>query len=160
MKTIKEYAEEHGKTVQAVYKQLKAPQHHEELSGHVFKKNRNGKRVTMLDETAEKVLNAASISDKVIVQNTQNNDRIEKLEQENKILLSKLIEVQDLLIAEKNKVLELQTSKNELIEYKAKFSIIEQEKNELIQQNKKQQEQITELNRKKWWNFFLKKPNK
>lgn len=75
MITIKQYAEQVGKTQQAVYKQLKAKKNQERLAGHIIKEN----GTTFLDDIAVEILNE-SRSTPIVIADGKSVKRIQELE--------------------------------------------------------------------------------
>ena len=63
MITIKDYANKTGKSVQAVYKQMKSSKNKARLNGHIIKEN----GITYLDDDAIAILNESRSSHIVIV---------------------------------------------------------------------------------------------
>lgn len=138
MITIKEYAELHGKSVQAVYKQLKSKENATLLEGHIFTEKINNKNVKMLDDIAVQILNDASKQSIQVIMQNDDRERIEQLETENKTLLIKIASLQEELI----------TTQKELGKEKDNVKVLQSEKIELLEQ-KNQQESKT-----KWWKFW------
>ncbi|MCM1264233.1 MAG: hypothetical protein NC313_16095 [Butyrivibrio sp.] len=123
MLTIKEYAEKSGKSVQAVYKQIKAKENATLLEGHILLRKIGGKTIKVLDDDAVKVLDEASRQAPTVVLQSGKDDMIERLQEEkeqlaseNKALLVKIAELQEQLIHEKDNVKLLQQEKIELLE--------------------------------------------
>lgn len=97
--SVQDYAEQSGKTTQAVYKQLKT--HEKELQGHIIKQS--GKRY--LDAEAVKILDSSSrMSAPVLVDTAdkakleQAQERINTLENELKIAQERLSNAQETII--------------------------------------------------------------
>lgn len=93
MVTVKEYAEMRGKSVQSVYKQMKSRENAASLEGHIHVRKVNNKDVKLLDEEAVKVLDDASQKSVQVIMQTDDKERIEQLENENKQLLLELASV-------------------------------------------------------------------
>lgn len=136
MITIKEYAELHGKSVQAVYKQLKSKENATLLEGHIITEKINNKNVKMLDDVAVQILNDASKQSIQVILQNDDKERIEQLETENKTLLIKIASLQEELI----------TTQKELGKEKDNVKLLQNEKIELL-------EQKNEL-KTKWWQFW------
>lgn len=115
-KSVKEYAKEHGVTIQAVYQQINRKKNKEFLQGHIFK--RDG--VKYLDEEAVEYLERQRIHTPSIIMQTEDKERVEQLELENKRLLLKVAELQEELLREKDQVKLLQEEKIVLLEQKDK----------------------------------------
>lgn len=118
--TVKQYAEQRGKTSQAVYKQLRGIENAKALEGHIFRERINNRMTTVLDAEAVRVLDEASKQSVQIVEQTNDKEKIEALEQENKMLLLKIAELQDKLIEKQDDIQRLQNEKMELLEAKQK----------------------------------------
>ncbi len=125
MITVKEYADQQGKSVQAVYKQIRAKENAALLENHIFLQKVGNKTVKVLDDEAIEILNNASRqAPTVILQNGKDELietlRIEKdqLANENKALLVKVAELQEQLLQEKDNVKLLQQEKIALLEEK------------------------------------------
>lgn len=136
MITIKEFAELHGKSVQAVYKQIKSKENATLLEGHIFTEKINNKSVKMLDDVAVQILNDASKQSIQVIMQNDDRERIEQLETENKTLLIKIASLQEELI----------NTQKELSKEKDNVKSLQNEKIELL-------EQKNEL-KTKWWQFW------
>lgn len=82
MVTVKEYAESRGKSVQAVYKQIKSKQNVELLKGHIAKQVVSGKEISFLDDSAVQTLDEASKQAPTIIIQDAKDDRILELEKQ------------------------------------------------------------------------------
>lgn len=125
MITVKEYAEKQGKSVQAVYKQIRSKENAALLEGHIFLQKIGNKNAKVLDDEAIEILNNASRqAPTVVLQNTKDEliealqAEKEQLADENRSLLIKVAELQELLIQEKDNVKLLQQEKIALLEEK------------------------------------------
>lgn len=125
MITIKEYAEKSGKSVQAVYKQIKAKENAALLEGHILLKKIGNKNTKVLDDEAIRILDQASRQAPTVILQSGKDDMLEKLQaekeqlaNENKALLIKVAELQEQLLQEKDNVKLLQQEKIELLEEK------------------------------------------
>lgn len=85
--SVKEYAEQRGKTVQAVYQQMKRKENAEALDGHILLRQVGNKKVKYLDDVAIGILDAASNSAPLTIVGAElkeelavANDTIRKLE--------------------------------------------------------------------------------
>lgn len=146
MITVSEYAEARGKTVQAVYKQMKGKRNAALLKGHVHEGMVNNKKTSLLDDEAVRILDEASHQSVQIITQTEEKARVdelllekERLESENKTLLLKVAALQEELLKEKDAVKSLQGEKIELLE-----RITE----------KAESNQQQEAADKKWWQFW------
>lgn len=125
MITIKEYAEKSGKSVQAVYKQIKAKENAALLEGHILLQKIGNKNTKVLDDEAVRILDQASRQAPTVILQSGKDDMLEKLQaekeqlaNENKALLIKVAELQEQLLQEKDNVKLLQQEKIELLEEK------------------------------------------
>ena len=141
MITVKEYAEQRGKSVQSVYKQMRSKENAIGLEGHIHVRRVNNKYVKLLDEEAVRVLDEASHHSIQVILQTDDKERIARLEEEKQALIiqiaqiqNELIQTQKALSAEKDTVKQLQADKIALLEAK--------------------QEQETEAEKKPWWRFW------
>lgn len=112
MQTIKEYAESHSVTIQAVYQQINRKQNKEFISKNIKKIN----GVKYLNDEAVSFLESKRANSPSVIIQTGENEKIEQLENENKILLLKVTELQDLLLKEKDQIKQLQQDKILLLE--------------------------------------------
>jgi len=103
--TIKEYADLHGKSVQAVYKQMKSRENAKKLEGHILIRKVGNKEVQVLDEVAIAILEDASTQAPQVIVQMEDKEQIANLQEENKKLLLTLTEVQDALIKAKEQSL-------------------------------------------------------
>lgn len=107
--TVKDYADSKGVTVQAVYKQLKT--HEKELKGHIH----THQRKRFLDEYAVDYLNQQSSETPTIILQHDQSEKLLQLEEENKNLLIKIAELQDVIIKKSEKIELLQEEKTQLL---------------------------------------------
>lgn len=145
MLSIKEYAEVKGKSPQAVYKQLESKTNKEALKGHIFTLKINNKNTRFLDEEAVKILDEASKQTPSVILQTDDKEKIEALEQENKILLEKVAVQADKLAAQSE---ELRQNDKMLLEAENNKQLVahQQEQIELHQETMAaQQKKIAEL---------------
>lgn len=133
MITIKEYARQRGKTVQAVYQQVKRKSNSEKLKGHIYIQTINDKETTMLDDEAVAILEKASSSTPVIIEQTDTKEQLEQLQQENKALLIKVAEqAEEYMQYIKETTLELQEIKAQLALAEKSQAELEAEKKETM----------------------------
>lgn len=104
MLTIKELAEQYGKSVQAVYKQMQSKENAEALRGHVHVRKVGNKNTKLLDEEAVAILTRASAQSPQVIIQTSDKELIAALERENKAMLLKITELQDRLIEAQPKI--------------------------------------------------------
>lgn len=110
MLSIKEYARSKNISYEAVRKQVK--RYHKELEGHISVSN----RTQYLDEEAIAFLDAKRESNPIVMYESSKDEEIQRLSNENKLLLMKVTELQDALLAEKDSVKLLQQEKISLLE--------------------------------------------
>jgi len=125
MIAVKEYAEQQGKSVQAVYKQMRAKENAALLENHIFLQKVGNKTVKVLDDEAVEILNNASRQAPTVVLQNGKDEQIEALKtekeqlaSENKALLIKVADLQEQLLQEKDNVKLLQQEKIALLEEK------------------------------------------
>ena len=116
--TVKEYAENRGKSVQSVYQQMKRKDNSQKLEGHIVKKRVGNKETKFLDTVAVEILDEASRQAPQVIMETMDKERIEELEAENKLLVQKIVELQDQLIKKTEKIELLQEANILLLEQK------------------------------------------
>lgn len=101
--TVKDYAETHGVTIQAVYQQLKRKKN----KAFIDKHSKIIKGTKYLDQEAVEYLeNQRDNAPSVVIQ-TDHNEKLEELQRENELLKAKFVELQDKLIKRDDKILEL-----------------------------------------------------
>ncbi len=125
MITVKKYAEQQGKSVQAVYKQMRAKENAALLENHIFLQKVGNKTAKVLDDEAVEILNNASRQAPTVVLQNGKDEQIEALKaekeqlaSENKALLIKVADLQEQLLQEKDNVKLLQQEKIALLEEK------------------------------------------
>lgn len=118
MITVKEYAERQGKSVQAVYKQMRAKENAALLENHIFLQKVGNKTAKVLDDEAVRILDEASRKIPTVIVQDGKDDIIENLRIENKQLLLKVADLQEQLLQEKDNVKLLQQEKIALLEEK------------------------------------------
>lgn len=118
MITVKEYAARQGKSVQAVYKQMRAKENAALLENHIFLQKVGNKTAKVLDDEAVRILDEASRKIPTVLVQDGKDDIIESLRMENKQLLLKVADLQDQLLHEKDNVKLLQQEKIALLEEK------------------------------------------
>lgn len=94
--TVKEYADLHGVTIQAVYQQMNRKKNKAFLQEHVWMQD----GVKHLDDVAVKFLERGRGNSPSVIVQTGNQERIEELERENKLLLQKVASLQEQMIQE------------------------------------------------------------
>lgn len=111
MISIKDYATSKGVTPQSIYQHIK--RYSSELDSHVIKEN----GVKKLDDFAVNFLDKKIEGDSIVIIDTQKDEEIKKLQEENKFLLLKLTTIQEKALMQSDKIIELQ---NLMIEEKPK----------------------------------------
>ena len=132
--TIKQYASKRNVSYESVRSQVsKYKKTH--LKGHISIQN----RTQYLDQYAINFLDKKRRENPITVIHMETNDELDRLRNENKMLLQKIAELQDLLIQEKDAVKALQADKITVLE-----------------QNKGNQEKAPETQEKRhWWKSWL-----
>lgn len=123
MLSIKEYAEKHSITIQAVYQQINRKQNKEFLSQHTQKI----KGVKYLDDEAVEFLESKRENSPSVIIQSDDKEHIEHLENENKKLLIKVAELQESIILKSDKIEQLQ---------EANIRLLEEQKEEPIKKSK------------------------
>lgn len=129
MITIKDYAAQKNVTYEAVRKQL--VRYKKELNGHIVKKN----RTQFLDDYAVNFLNDRRKENAITVINTERNEYIKELENDNRRLYKKIEQLQEQLL-EAQKL----TSKTLLLE--SNVNTLEKQNNALKTQNMSLQNEL------------------
>lgn len=114
MLTVKDYAQLRNKSIQSVYKQMKAKTNAEKLEGHIHELTLGNKQAKFLDEEAIKILDEASKQTPSVAIIDCKDERIEELEKELEELRTKyeesqnkLIQAQSMIISNNEKLLEM-----------------------------------------------------
>lgn len=102
MLTIRQYAEMHGISYEAARQQVN--RHKEALEGHIMREG----RTQYLDDIAVGILDEARTKQPIIMQETNDRRELEDLRAQNAALLLKITELQDQLLSERAKVVQLQ----------------------------------------------------
>ncbi len=110
--SVKDYAKSHGVTIQAVYQQMKRKNNKEFIDQHTQKID----GVKYLDSEAVAFLEAKKENTPVVVVQQDKDEEIERLKEENRLLMSKIAGLQDALLQEKGKVEQLKDEKIILLE--------------------------------------------
>lgn len=124
--SVKEYAEKRGKTVQAVYQQMKRKENAEALKGHVQLRWVGNKNVKYLDETAIAILDKSSSSAPTVVIQTKTEEELAEVNQKFEVLKLEYMKLQG-----RNELLQEQ-----LAERDKKLLLLESEKGELEDKDK------------------------
>lgn len=86
MITVKQYAEERGITIQAVHQSMQGKRKKERLEGHVTVID----GIKWLDEEAVAILDESRNKSPVVYEKAEANQRIEELEENERIMLAKI----------------------------------------------------------------------
>ena len=124
-------------------------------------KEQNGKKIKFLDEEAEKILDNSSLSDKVILQQTDSKELIDQLKEENQNLLKKIATLQDTIINLNDKYSSMQIEMTAIkgqIEYKDQTLVQKEKESELLRSELSSKED--ELKKYKPFLFGLYKKEK
>jgi hypothetical protein len=89
--SIKDYAETHGISVQAVYQQLKRQTNRQELKDHIIKKYNK----LYLDEYAVSFLESKRETSPTVIIQSEDKAEIDRLRAENELLKGKIAELQE-----------------------------------------------------------------
>ena len=187
--SIKDYAAKRGKTVQAVYQQMKRKENAAALAGHVFTKRIGNKDVKYLDEKAIEVLDNGSNNTPTVIIQDDLKLALEEANQKNKELEAAAWKQQgqiELLLrqlADKDKELQQLSAPQAIIDgleaqiadlsderdfYIQKAAESKENENKALQELteahesfeaelKKRDEQIQELENRKWYQLLFKK---
>ena len=137
--TIKDYANTHGVTIQAVYQQLKRPSNRAELSGHIIKKDRK----TFLDEYAVKYLETKRESNPTIIVQSDDKAEIDRLRAENDRLKGVIAELQE------RHIQALEGQNKQILELSEKILLLTTEK-------EKEPEEKPAPEKSPWWKRLFK----
>lgn len=124
--SVKEYAENRGKTVQAVYQQMKRKENAEALKGHVKLKWIGNKNVKYLDEIAVAILDKASNSAPITFLRYEKEEELQAVKQQLEALKQANMKLQG-----RNELLQEQ-----LAEKDKRLLLLESEKGEIEDKNK------------------------
>lgn len=109
MISIKDYAGQKNVSYEAIRKQIK--RYKGELEGHIFKDG----RTQLLDEVAVDFLDEKRQTNPVVIYETNREEELEQLKEENKTLLLKIANLQEELLREKDHVKKLQAEQIQLL---------------------------------------------
>lgn len=124
MISMREYATLHDISYEAVRKQVK--RYETELQGHISKV----RRTNYLDDEAVAFLDEKRSKNPVVIVDEEKKDQIQRLSDENKQLLIKIVQLQDELGKEKDLVKDLQT---QLISEKDHVALLQTQLMEALQ---------------------------
>lgn len=141
MTTIKQYAESQNVSYEAVRKQI--VRYTEELKEHIVKKD----RTQYLDEWAVDFLTERRRENPIILNDQDKTEEIEALRSQVESLKVKLMEAQNELLKEKDRVIGLQDEIREGLESKIKYTALLEDNKAKEEKLKEAQDQITEIRR-------------
>lgn len=147
MITIKDYAKDKGISYEAVRKQVK--RYKEELKDHISIQN----RTQFLDDYAVDFLNEKRNENPIIIQEQAKDEELERLREENKNLLMKMVAIQDKMAAIQE---ELNQARKELSEEKDQIKQMQAEQIVLLEQKLEPAPAQEQPEQKHWWNFWKK----
>lgn len=139
MVDIKTYAERHGISTQAVYKQI--ANHKEELKAHIV--FQSGKR--FLDDRAVSILEKYRYSASTVVVERENEEEVNELKVENAKLKNQLLELQSKYIALQEKNIEQEKRISQANEEHLKLEMEQEKAEKLSEEVQKKQEQIDRM---------------
>lgn len=142
MVTVKEYAKAHGKSVQAVYQQMKARENAPLLEGHIITEKVNNKPTKFLDDVAVEILERASMQSPSIVMQAEQSERLEQLQNDKELLLVRVAELQDGLLKKQELITELTGSNTLLLEEKKQQTELDVRRKERIRELKAENKDI------------------
>ena len=128
MITVTDYAKKHNISYEAVRKQINRYQ--DELDGHVYKVN----RIKTLDEFAENLLDERRRINPVTVYTTERKDELQRLADQNQVLMQKVMELQDQLIKGQDLLLEAGKAKLLLDVQNERITTLTETNNDLSKQ--------------------------
>ena len=147
MITIKDYANNHNVSYEAVRKQLR--RYADQLEGHITRKN----RTQYLDEYAEQFLTEKRQQSVVIVREQAREDELEALRKEVSDLRFRLMSATETIMKNQEKIIELQDERAELLLEKSKQA-------HLLETAREREVALEQENQKyKPWHFGLFRKN-
>lgn len=147
MITIKDYAKDKGISYEAVRKQVK--RYKEELKDHISIQN----RTQFLDDYAVDFLNEKRNENPIIIQEQAKDEELERLREENKNLLMKMVAIQDKMAAIQE---ELNQARKELSEEKDQIKQMQAEQIVLLEQKLEPAPEVQMPEKKHWWQMWKK----
>lgn len=114
MKTIKQYAEDHHVSYEAIRMQIK--RHSKELEGHLKEEGSGRSKKTYIDDEGIAILDEIRGGNPVIIVNTSKDEEIQALKMQNEALKNKIIELQDTIIRHDEEYKLLQNKYTALLE--------------------------------------------
>lgn len=136
--TIKDYAEQRGKTVQAVYQQMKRQENAQALNGHVFTQRVGNKDVKYLDEEAVRILDEGSgstpnivVQDELKGQLAEVTENFEKAKQQIMFQEGRIDALKEQLADKEKQLMALAAPEVQIKELKGQISDLRKDKDEL-----------------------------
>ena len=134
--TLKQYAEEHKISYEAVRKQV--IRYAEELSDHIIKQD----RTQYLDPWAVEFLTNRRRESPIVLMNMDQSEENERLKEEVESLRVKLMTAQNELLKEKDRIIELQDEAKKTIEDRARYTALLEESKAKDEKLKEAEDQI------------------
>lgn len=139
--TLKQYAEEHKISYEAVRKQV--IRYSEELSDHIIKQD----RTQYLDPWAVKFLTERRRESPIVLMNMDQSEENERLKEEVESLRVKLMTAQNELLKEKDRIISLQDEAKKTLEDRAKYTALLEESKAKDEKLKEMTGQVGDLSR-------------
>lgn len=137
--TLKQYAEEHKISYEAVRKQV--IRYAEELSDHIIKQD----RTQYLDPWAVEFLTNRRRESPIVLMNMDQSEENERLKEEVESLRVKLMTAQNELLKEKDRIIELQDEAKKTIEDRARYTALLEDNKAKEEKLKEAESQISEI---------------
>jgi len=134
--TLKQYAEEHKISYEAVRKQV--IRYAEELSDHIIKQD----RTQYLDPWAVEFLTNRRRESPIVLMNMDQSEENERLKEEVESLRVKLMTAQNELLKEKDRIIELQDEAKKTLEDRARYTALLEESKAKDEKLKEAEDQI------------------
>lgn len=139
--TLKQYAEEHKISYEAVRKQV--IRYAEELSDHIIKQD----RTQYLDPWAVKFLTERRRESPIVLMNMDQSEENERLKEEVESLRVKLMTAQNELLKEKDRIISLQDEAKKTLEDRARYMALLEESKAKDEKLKEMTGQVGDLSR-------------
>lgn len=139
--TLKQYAEEHKISYEAVRKQV--IRYAEELSDHIIKQD----RTQYLDPWAVKFLTERRRESPIVLMNMDQSEENERLKEEVESLRVKLMTAQNELLKEKDRIISLQDEAKKTLEDRARYTALLEESKAKDEKLKEMTGQVGDLSR-------------
>ena len=139
--TLKQYAEEHKISYEAVRKQV--IRYAEELSDHIIKQD----RTQYLDPWAVEFLTNRRRESPIVLMNMDQSEENERLKEEVESLRVKLMTAQNELLKEKDRIIELQDEAKKTLEDRARYTALLEDNEAKAKRLKEAEDREAELTR-------------